>query len=76
MSKKEKSIRAGKGKLRNRKYKSSQGVLIITGNEEELKTKTIDSLKVNDLTITDLYPLGRVVIYTEKSLKDLEERQW
>ena len=75
VAKKEKSIRAGKGKLRNRKYKSSQGVLIITGNEEELKTETIDSLKVNDLTITDLYPLGRLVIYTDKAIRDMGERE-
>ena len=37
ISKKEKSIRAGKGKSRNRKYKKNAGVLIITGNDEKIK---------------------------------------
>ena len=74
VSRKEKSVRAGRGKLRNRKYKSSQGALIITGNEEKIKTKTLESIKVNELMVSDLYPLGRVVIFTEKAIKDLGEK--
>lgn len=74
VSKKEKSIRAGKGKLRNRKYKSTAGALLIIGNDEKIKSKTFESLKVNELTITDLYPLGRLVIYTDKAIKDLGEK--
>jgi large subunit ribosomal protein L4e len=75
VAKREKSVRAGKGKLRNRKYKTSQGVLIVTGNDEELKTNIFDQLKVNELTVSDLYPAGRVTIYTEKAINDLEERK-
>lgn len=74
VSKKQKSIRAGRGKLRNRKYKSTAGALLITGNEEKIKPKILDSLKVNELTISDLYPLGRLVIYTDKAIKDLGEK--
>jgi len=75
VAKKEKSIRAGKGKLRNRKYKSSQGALLVTGNDEAIKTKAIESTRVDDLGVGDLYPMGRVVIYTENAIKNLEESQ-
>ncbi len=71
----EKSIRSGKGKIRNRKYKKSAGVLIITGNKESVTTKMFDNKKVNELEIRDFYPLGRLVIYTEDAIKDLENFQ-
>jgi len=74
----EKSIRAGRGKLRNRKYKKSAGALIIIGNNEKFKTKIIESKKVKELRVADLYPIGRLVIYTENAindLKSLEEKQ-
>jgi large subunit ribosomal protein L4e len=70
---KTKSVRAGKGKLRNRKYQKSKGVLLVTGNDENIKTKAVDSRKVNELMIGDLYPLGRLAIYTEKAIKDIEK---
>lgn len=72
VAKREKAIRAGKGKLRNRKYKTSAGLLIVTGNDEELKTNVFEQVKVREIMIGDLYPAGRVVIYTEKAIKDLE----
>ncbi|MEK6890638.1 MAG: 50S ribosomal protein L4 [Nanoarchaeota archaeon] len=72
VSKKEKTLRAGKGKLRGRKYKRSQGLLMVTGNEENLNVKIFDVKKVKDLRVSDLYPLGRVTVYTEKAIKDLE----
>ena len=67
----EKKVRAGKGKLRNRKYKKNAGVLLITGKDEILKTKIITHKKVGDVTISDLYPLGRLVIYTPGAIKEL-----
>lgn len=73
IAKKSKKVRSGKGKLRGRKYKSSAGLLIIVGNDENIKTKSFDIKKVSDLSITDLYPLGRIVIYTENAIKDLEK---
>ena len=67
-----KSIRSGKGKLRNRKYKKSAGALIVLGNNERAKTKLIESKRVKELKIADLYPPGRIVIYTESGIKDLK----
>jgi len=68
---KKRTIRSGKGKSRNRRYKVSQGVLIITGNKEEIKTKAVDHCKIEELSISDLYPAGRLVIYTENAIKEL-----
>jgi large subunit ribosomal protein L4e len=75
VAKREKAIRAGKGKSRNRKYKSSAGLLIVTGNDEEIKTKIFDQVKVKELTVSDLYPAGRVVIYTENAIKNLGDKE-
>ena len=72
VAKKSESIRCGKGKARNRKNKKTQGALIITSNDEEIKARVFDSKKVKDLKMKDLFPVGRVVIYTENSMKDLE----
>lgn len=73
---KKKSVRAGKGKLRGRKYKSSAGMLLVLGNDEMIKTKLFEVKKVNDLGITDLAKggLGRLTIYTEKAVTDLENK--
>ena len=73
VSKREKSLRAGKGKLRNRKYKKSAGVLIITGDKEEIKTNSFNQIKIKDLIVSDLYPAGRVVVYTEEAIKSFLE---
>jgi large subunit ribosomal protein L4e len=72
VAKSEKKIRAGKGKSRNRKYKKSAGMLLILGNKEDIKTKAIESKRINELEIKDLYPAGRVIVYTENAIKDLE----
>lgn len=73
---KEKNIRAGIGKLRGRKYKQNAGALIVVGNKEEIKTKRIDSVKVNALSVTDLAKggVGRLTIYTEEAVKELGEK--
>lgn len=68
---KTKSVRAGKGKLRGRKYKSNAGVLLIKSNDEKIKMKGLDIKSLKELKITDLYPLGRLTIFTEKSLEEL-----
>jgi large subunit ribosomal protein L4e len=73
VAKREKSIRAGRGKLRNRKYKKSAGLLIVTGDDEELKSNVFEQIKMKELIVSDLYPAGRVVIYTENAIKNLEE---
>ncbi|MDH3353225.1 MAG: 50S ribosomal protein L4 [Nanoarchaeota archaeon] len=74
---KHKSIRAGIGKMRGRKYKSNAGLLFVVGNEEVMKRKGIEVVSVSDLTIKDLSPNGepgRLVCYTEKAIKDIEVR--
>ncbi|MEM4326502.1 MAG: 50S ribosomal protein L4 [Candidatus Pacearchaeota archaeon] len=73
---KRKKIRKGKGKMRGRKYRKSAGALIVTSSEEKIKTKLIDSKKVNTLGVQDLAKggLGRIVIYTENAIKELEKR--
>ncbi|MCX8158702.1 MAG: 50S ribosomal protein L4 [Candidatus Pacearchaeota archaeon] len=72
---KNKKVRAGKGKARGRKYKSNAGLLIVIGKDEHAKFKGIDIVKSNELSISDLYPLGRLTIYTKKAIKDLEENK-
>ena len=74
---KEKSIRAGIGKMRGRKYKSNAGLLFVVGNEESMKRKGIDVVSVKDLTVKDLSPNGepgRLVCYTENAIKDIGVR--
>ncbi len=68
---KKKTIRAGKGKLRGRKYKSNAGILIVTSSGEKAKLKGLDIKQVDDIKISDLYPLGRLTVYTEKALEEL-----
>jgi len=77
ISRKKKSIRAGKGKLRGRKYKKNAGALIVIGKDEKLKTKQFDVINVKNLSVNDLAKggLGRLVIYTEEAIKFLGERK-
>jgi large subunit ribosomal protein L4e len=46
---KERKVRAGKGKLRGRKYKSNAGMLLIVSDEEKVKTGKIDVVNVGKL---------------------------
>lgn len=68
---KKKEVRAGKGKLRGRKYKSNAGVLIVVGKEELKPLKGFNMVPANEVSIADLYPLGRLTIYTQKALEEL-----
>jgi large subunit ribosomal protein L4e len=69
-----KSIRSGKGKLRGRKYKKTAGLLLVTGEKEKIKTKTVDTKNVQNLNVTDLAEgsPGRLVLYTENAIKFLQ----
>ncbi|MFH1325714.1 MAG: 50S ribosomal protein L4 [archaeon] len=73
---KKKTIRAGKGKMRGRKYKSNAGLLIVTGNDEKMKTGFFDVVNAKNVSITDLAKggLGRLTVYTENSIKNLKEK--
>ena len=71
-----KKIRAGKGKLRGRKYRRSAGMLLVIGNDENVRLSGIDIKKARELSIEDLAEgrLGRLSVYTEKAIADLEKR--
>ena len=74
---KKKSVRAGKGKLRGRKYKSNAGLLFVIATEEKMSRKGISVVRVNELKLSDLAPngiSGRLVCYSENAIKELGER--
>jgi large subunit ribosomal protein L4e len=74
---KTKKIRSGIGKMRGRKYKTNAGLLFVVGNEESMKRKGIEIVRVEDLKVKDLSPNGepgRLVCYTELAIKDIGER--
>lgn len=73
---KKKSIRSGKGKLRGRKYKSNAGLLVVVGKNEKLKTNAVEVINAENLSVVDLARggLGRLTLYTEEAIKDLNER--
>lgn len=72
-----KSVRAGKGKMRGRKYKSNAGLLFVVGDDEVMRRKGIEVVRVGDLVIRDLTNngvVGRLVCYSEKAVEDLGVR--
>jgi large subunit ribosomal protein L4e len=71
-----KTVRAGKGKRRGRKYKMNAGLLLIVGKAEKIKVKGIEVANANNVGVNDLARggLGRLVIYTENAIKELEKR--
>ena len=73
---KKKSVRAGKGKLRGRKYKSNAGAIIVLGKDEKIKSKSLDHVNVKNLNVIDLAKgsPGRLTIYTEQAINELNER--
>ncbi len=70
---KKKIKRQGKAKLRRGRNKTKKGLLIIIGNNEQFLRKSFDIKKVSELSIEDIYPLGRLTIYTESALSDLDK---
>jgi large subunit ribosomal protein L4e len=71
-----KSVRAGRGKMRGRKYKKNAGLLMVIAKEETLKTKGVEIKKVNELGVGDLAKgePGRLTVYTENAIKELNEK--
>ncbi len=68
---KQRTVRAGKGKNRGRKYKSSAGLLIVTGKDEQVSCTVFDVKPIHELVMADLYPLGRLTLYTKKALAEV-----
>ena len=68
-----KSIRAGIGKMRGRKYKRNAGLLFIMGDKEEKKINGIDTVNVSELGIGDLAENGaRLTLFSETAIKEIE----
>ena len=76
ISLRKKNVRSGKGKLRGRKYKSNLGILLVLGKNEKIKTNLFSVTNSENLGISDLAlgGPGRITVYTEQAIKDLEEK--
>lgn len=70
---KDKAVRAGKGKSRSRKYKSNAGALVVIGAKEKLSVTGVDVKHVRDLSVSDLYPLGRITVFSEHALQEIKQ---
>jgi len=74
-----KHIRAGKGKTRNRKYKTPKSILIITTKDVIKKSSRnltgVDVININQINVEHLAPggdAGRLTIFTKSALKDMD----
>jgi hypothetical protein len=56
-------------------FSEKKKLLLVLGKQENFKTKLFDVRKVNELEIKDLYPLGRMAIYSEQAVKELGEKK-
>ncbi len=72
---KDKEQRAGKGKRRGRRLKSSAGILIVIADKEKTRIGIVDIVKVSELSVTDLASgkPGRIVLWSEDAIKQLNE---
>ncbi|MCL4345329.1 MAG: 50S ribosomal protein L4 [Candidatus Thermoplasmatota archaeon] len=75
-------IRAGRGKMRNRRYRTPKSILIVTSSPSSLKAfkslPGVDIAHARNISISKLAPGGqggRLVIYTEASIKEMEGEQ-
>ena len=81
--KKEKKLRAGKGKVRGRKYKKRIGLLIVTAEDCNLSKSGqnlsgVDVKKLDDLALKDLAPgavLGRITLWTKNALEKMKKER-
>ncbi len=69
----DKKVRAGRGKMRNRKYKKTRGLLLVTGSNENANFQGIQTRKTEELEIDDFWPMGRLTVYTEQAIKELNK---
>jgi large subunit ribosomal protein L4e len=80
-SKRSKKVRAGRGKMRGRRYKQRKSLLIVTGEEPLTAARNlagVDAVSVAQLNTELLAPgtqAGRLTIWTESALQKLEELQ-
>jgi len=72
-------IRAGKGKMRGRKYKESKGPLVVVSKDCNLlksarNLKGVEVVKVNEVKVSQLAPgaaIGRIVVFSEDALNNV-----
>ena len=70
-----KAVRAGKGKMRGRRYKKSAGMLFVVGNRENNKIQGIGVKKASQLRVSDMASNGaRLVMFTENAVAELEDK--
>lgn len=76
-----KSYRAGKGKMRGRRYKRRKSVLFVLGDSKNYKTfknlEGVDVINASELSIKELAPgthAGRLTIFSESAVLKLQER--
>ena len=78
-----KTIRAGRGKMRNRRFKKRRGPLLIVNDDAQALCRAVrnvpgvDVLNVNRLNIRNLAPggqLGRLLVFTEGALAELKQQ--
>ena len=78
----ERKIRAGKGKLRGRKYMTKRGPLLVVGGECPLLRSAgnisgVDVVTVDELNVVHLAPgaeAGRLAYFTKQALATMQER--
>jgi large subunit ribosomal protein L4e len=77
-SKNSRKVRAGRGKMRGRRYKQRKSVLIVTGDKQLLPARNlagVDTVSVDRLNAELLAPgtqAGRLTVWTESAIKKLE----
>lgn len=65
-------VRAGKGKLRGRRYKRNAGALVLVGTKENVRIGGAEVCAVKNVGVSSLYPLGRIVIMTEQAVEEMK----
>ncbi len=81
-AKQKKQVRAGKGKMRGRKYKKRKSILIVTAKNSIVAKSArnlegVDVVEARNLNSDLLAPgtlAGRLVVYTEGAVKELAKR--
>ncbi|MDP3916940.1 MAG: 50S ribosomal protein L4 [Nanoarchaeota archaeon] len=77
----QKKVRSGRGKMRNRKYKTRKGPLFVVSGkcpimESGINIQGIDVCEVKNLNVNILAPggnPGRLTIFTEKAIKEMTD---
>jgi len=80
-AKESRKVRAGKGKLRGRRYKQRKSLLIVTTRKPLRSARNlagVDVVTIDQLNVEHLAPgmqAGRLTVWTESALSGLEEKK-